>query len=191
MFTKTTVKKLVKEEINALGLEETLIDINFTSEKSSLEENYASFKPKIVLGIQEGYILNFDLKMINEQKIDMNYLQGLIVHELYHLILHEMHYIFSGEKHRKKDVIKNLHPSNPVYQDGLSAYIKLNDFEEILVEYLSIRNCLGKSPQGFLLNIKHEGFKNIFTYLEHELKELTKDIKEDIKGWEIDFASFL
>ncbi|MCK4332340.1 MAG: hypothetical protein KAV40_02040, partial [Thermoplasmatales archaeon] len=111
------VEKLVKEEINNLGLEETLIEITFKPEKSSFEEGYASCTPKIVSGIQEGYMLNFDLKMINEQKLGNGYLRGLISHELYHLILHELHYIFSGEKHRKKDVMKNLHPSNPTYQD--------------------------------------------------------------------------
>ena len=53
---------LLKKEIKNLGLEETLIEITFNSEKSSFEEGYVSCTPKIISGIQEGYTLNFDLK---------------------------------------------------------------------------------------------------------------------------------
>jgi hypothetical protein len=186
MYTKTK-----EEEIKNLGLEKTHIYITFNPEKSSFEENYASCNPRIVNGIQEGFNLNFDLKMINEHKLDDYDLQGLISHEGYHMISNEMRYIFSGEKHRKNAIMKNLHPSDSIYQDGLFAYYKLNDLEEILMEYLTFQYGINRKDGGFIWNIKHEGFKNIFDYLDHELEELTKDIKNQIKKWRYDFEPYL
>lgn len=187
MQTKMKVIKLAEDEIKNFGLEKNLINITFKSKKKSLEENYASCIPNIVSGIQKGYILNFDLKMINKQKLCDNHLQGLIVHELFHLVINEMRYIFSGEKHRKKTAIKNLNPKNSIYTNGRFAYCKIDDFEEILAEYLTFEYCLYRKDGGFIMNIKHRGYKNIFTYLEHQIKELTKDIREQIKNWKWDF----